>query len=265
MAVLPTGNLGAVQAEEIVAALSAAAYAVARAVAVEDDWSIPGNRPGQYRIDLVADAAACEVLLGAGLGVLSEESGVSEGDRQYLAVIDPIDGSTNASRGLHWYATSICVVDEVGPYVALVVNQARFSCYEAVRGRGATRDGHPIAPSKITSLADAVVSVSGYPPRDLGWRQLRSLGAAALELCAVADGSLDAFAEWGHDGLGVWDYLGGMLVCTEAGAAVGEASGRELVVRAHADRRSPVAAASPELLSELLAARAGSPHRRLRR
>jgi fructose-1,6-bisphosphatase/inositol monophosphatase family enzyme len=157
------------------------------------------------------------------------------------------------------------VLDEVGPYVALVVNQARFSCYEAVRGRGATRDGRPIAPSKVTSLADAVVSVSGYPPRDIGWRQLRSLGAAALELCAVADGSLDAFAEWGQDGLGVWDYLGGMLVCTEAGAAVGEASGRELVVRAHAERRSPVAAASSELLTELLAARAESPHRRLRR
>jgi fructose-1,6-bisphosphatase/inositol monophosphatase family enzyme len=249
----------------MLATLSAAAYAVARAVAGVEDWTRPGDRPGQYRIDLAADAAALEVLLGAGFGVLSEESGLTEGDRRYLAVVDPIDGSTNASRGLRWYATSICVVDDAGPFAALVVNQAGYTCYEAMRGRGATRDGRPISPAKTTSLADAVVSVSGYPPRNLGWRQVRSLGASALELCAVADGSLDAFAEWSPRGLGVWDYLGGMLVCLEAGAAVGEATGRDLVVREHAARRSPVAAASPELLAELVASRSVPPHRRLHR
>jgi fructose-1,6-bisphosphatase/inositol monophosphatase family enzyme len=254
-----------VQAAEVLTTLSAAAYAVARAVSREEDWSLPGERPGQYRIDLAADAVALDVLIGAGFGVLSEESGVTEGDRRYLAVIDPIDGSTNASRGLRWYATSICVVDEDGPYVALVVNQARFSCYEAVRGEGATRDGRRISPANVTSLADAVVSVSGYPPRDLGWRQLRSFGSAALELCAVADGTLDAFAEWSRRGLGVWDYLGGMLVCAEAGATVADALGRDLVVRTPAVRRSPVAAASAPLLAELLAARADPPHRRPRR
>ncbi|HXZ83119.1 MAG TPA: inositol monophosphatase family protein [Acidimicrobiales bacterium] len=252
------------QAEEILATLSAAAYAVARAVAGVDDWSRPGRRPGQYLIDTVADAAALDVLIGAGFGVLSEESGLTEGDRRYLAVLDPIDGSTNASRGLRWYATSICVVDEDGPYAALVVNQARVSCYEAVRDQGATRDGRPIAPSKVTALSDALVSVSGYPPRHLGWRQLRSFGAAALELCAVADGTLDGFAEWGRNGLGAWDYLGGMLVCTESGAAVGEALGRELVLRTPGERRSPVAAASAALLAELLAARAESSRPRRR-
>jgi len=241
------------------ATLSAAAYAVARAVAGVGDWSRPGGRPGQYEIDIAADAAALDVLVGAGFGVLSEESGLTEGDRRYLAVLDPIDGSTNASRGLRWYATSICVVDDDGPYAALVVNQARVSCYEAVRGQGATRDGQRIAPSKVSALSDAVVSVSGYPPRDFGWRQLRSFGAAALEICAVADGTLDAFAEWGRGGLGVWDYLGGMLVCRESGAAVGEALGRELVVRSPDERRSPVAAANVALLGELLAARAAVP------
>ncbi len=249
----------------MLATLSATAYAVARAVAGEEDWSLPGARPGQYRIDLAADAAALEVLVGAGFGVLSEESGVTDGDRHFLAVIDPIDGSTNAARGLRWYATSICVLDEQGPYAALVVNQADHSCYEAVRGRGATRDGHSIAPTKVTSLGDAVVAVSGYPSQDFGWRQLRSFGAAALELCAVADGTLDAFAEWSPRGLGVWDYLGGMLVCTEAGAAVGEAGGRDLVVRSHTERRSPVAAGTAALLAALIAARVGSAHHRAHR
>ncbi len=140
-----------------------------------------------------------------------------------------------------------------------------YSCYEAVRGEGATRDGRPISPAKVTSLADAVVSVSGYPPRDLGWRQLRSFGAAALELCAVADGTLDAFAEWSPRGLGVWDYLGGMLVCPRPARRSARRPGGTSSCGLAAERRSPVAAASPELLAELVASRAVPPHRRLHR
>ena len=55
---------------------------------------------------------------------------------------------------------------------------------------------------------------------------------------------------------GGWDYLGGLLVCTEAGASIADAAGRELVVREHSDRRTPVAAGTQALLSELLVARA---------
>ena len=51
---------------------------------------------------------------------------------------------------------------------------------------------------------------------------------------------------------GVWDYLGGVLLCTEAGARVADAAGRDLVALEHADRRTPVAAATPELLEVLL-------------
>ena len=76
-------------------------------------------------MDLVADAAALPVLHAAGLSVLSEESGRSDpaerrhdsgpADRALLAVLDPIDGSTNAVRGLRPYSTSICVMDAEGP------------------------------------------------------------------------------------------------------------------------------------------------------
>ena len=85
----------------------------------------------------------------------------------------------------------------------------------------------------------------GYPPRYLGWSQYRALGAAALDLCAVAEGVLDAYAAVGGSQLGSWDYLGGMLICTEAGAVVEESAGRELFTLEHADRRTPVAAARP--------------------
>ena len=69
---------------------------------------------------------------------------------------------------------------------------------------------------------------------------------------------IDGYVDCLVDAHGRWDYLGGMLVCQEAGAAVVDAQGRELVSLRHDDRRTPVAAATPELLDELLAARARS-------
>jgi myo-inositol-1(or 4)-monophosphatase len=102
-------------------------------------------------------------------------------------------------------------------------------------------------------LGEAVVALSGYPAAHLGWKQFRALGAAALDLCAVASGVVDAYIDCSRDAHGPWDYLGGMLVCQEAGAPVLDARGRDLVTRGHKDRRTPVAAASDGLLAEILA------------
>jgi len=173
---------------------------------------------------------------------------------ELLVVVDPVDGSTNASAGIPWYATSLCVLDGDGPLVALVANQATSVRHWAVRGGGAWRDGAPIAPSGCRSLPDAFVALSGYPPRHLGWRQFRALGASALDLCAVADGTLDAFVDCSSDAHGAWDYLGALLVLREAGAFVCDVRGRELVTREHAARRTPIAAATEPLLQQILAA-----------
>jgi fructose-1,6-bisphosphatase/inositol monophosphatase family enzyme len=69
---------------------------------------------------------------------------------------------------------------------------------------------------------------------------------------------LDGYVDCSHDAHGSWDYLGGMLVCLEAGASVVDAQGRELVVLEHDVRRTPVAAATPALLAELMEARRGT-------
>ncbi len=242
-------------ATELLALLGDAAAAVRRALEGLDDWGVAGTRPGQYRSDLVADEAALAVLRGAGLGVLSEESGIHDGDAPLLAVLDPLDGSTNASRGIPWYATSCCVLDREGPLAALVVNQATRTRYEATRGGGAFRDGAAIAPSARRELGRSVIGLSGYPARYFGWRQFRALGAVALDLCAVADGTLDGYVDCAEAAHGSWDYLAGMLICNEAGAVVGDAHGRELVVREHRARRTPIAAGTPELYAALRAAR----------
>jgi len=232
------------------------AAAIGQALRPLDDWGLAGTREGQYRSDLVADAAALEVLDRAGLATLSEESGLHHGDRPVLAVLDPVDGSTNASRHLPWWATSLCALDEQGPLAALVVNQATGTTFEAIRGGGAWRDGVAITPSGATRLGDSLIAVSGLPERYLGWRQFRAFGAAALDLCEVASGGFDGFLDCGVDAHGPWDYLGGLLVCQEAGAFVADAGGRDLIARGHGDRRTPVAGATEELQKQLLAVRA---------
>lgn len=245
--------------DEVLEVLDAAAGAVRRALDGLADWGPAGTRPGQYESDLVADAAALEVLVGAGMGVLSEESGLTHDDRDLLVVLDPVDGSTNASRGLPWFATSLCALDAEGPLAAVVVNQATGEHFAAARGGGARRDGAPTGPTDCRALSHALVGLNGMPDEPLGWRQTRALGAVALDLCAVACGTLDAYVDCSRNAHGPWDYLGGMLVCREAGAQITDAHGRDLVSRDPGARRAPVAAATPELLAQALAARVRLP------
>jgi myo-inositol-1(or 4)-monophosphatase len=239
----------------LLAVLHDAATAVGEALAGLGDWDLVGTSDHQYRHDLVADAAVTEVLRPAGLGFVSEESGDHAGDAAVVVVVDPVDGSTNASRGIPWWNTSLCAMDAEGPLAAVVVSGVGGRRFEAVRGGGARLDGHPISPSTCQTVGDGIIGLNGYPPRRFGWKQYRALGATALDLCAVAAGILDGYVDCTRRGSAPWDYLGGLLVCREAGALVSDADGDDLSVRGHADRRTPVAAATPSLLGELLAAR----------
>jgi fructose-1,6-bisphosphatase/inositol monophosphatase family enzyme len=241
---------------QLVELLHETALAVCQALERLDDWGLSGARAGQHRSDLAADAAALEVLGAADVGVLSEESGLHAPDRDVMVVVDPLDGSTNADRGIPWFATSLCAVDRDGPRVALVVDLPHGRTFTAIRGGGASVDGVPLEPTRCTSVAAAVVGVSGLPPEPLGWSQFRALGAIALDLCAVAEGTLDGYVDASTPSAhGAWDYLGGALVCAEAGARVADALGRDLTVLDPTARRTPVAAATPELLDALVAAR----------
>ncbi len=245
--------IGADASGEIADALDEAAAAIAQALADTADWGEAGTRDGQHHSDLAADAAALAVLGARGFAVLSEESGLTVGERDVTVVLDPLDGSTNASRGLSWWAISLCAVDVHGPVAALVVDLRHGDRWAAVRSGGSTRNGEPITPSRCTDIGDAIIGINGVPAGHGGWAQFRALGATALDLCAVADGTLDGYLDCTTDSLGVWDYLGASLICREAGASVVDADGRELKVLDHAARRSPVGAASGSLLAALVA------------
>ncbi|MEZ5137185.1 MAG: inositol monophosphatase family protein [Acidimicrobiales bacterium] len=208
--------------EAVLDLLDEAAAAIATAVGALDDRGLAGTKPWQYRTDLAADAAAAEVLDGAGVGVLSEESGLRNAHAEVVVVLDPVDGSTNAAGR------------------AVVRHQpVRRRRRRAVGGAGRQprhrrafrrRARHRRPPQRPTDRAVGHVSargvdrgVLGYPPRYLGWRQYRALGALALDLCAVASGVLDGYLDCSPSAHGVWDYLGGALICAEAGATVSDA------------------------------------------
>lgn len=220
------------------------------------DWSLSGERDGQYSADVVVDDVIVDMLQASGFEVLSEESGIGDidwpiDDHRLLAVVDPIDGSTNASKGLPWFATSICIVDRDGLRAALVAEQSGTETrFAASRGSGANCDGVPMRVIANRDLSSAVIGTNGVPPSPHGWWQFRTLGAAALDISLVAKGGLDGYVDF-HDH-GVWDYLAAVLICREAGAFVGEVDGKDLMVIDPNERRSPVVASSQELLESLI-------------
>jgi fructose-1,6-bisphosphatase/inositol monophosphatase family enzyme len=105
--------------------------------------------------------------------------------------------------------------------------------------------------SNVEDIEDAVIAISGSPPKVLPWKQFRALGCASLTLCDIAAGGLDGCVDGGpwH---APWDYLGGYLACIEAGAVVRDANNAPLVVSDFDARRQLVAAATDALADALM-------------
>ena len=237
---------------DILQVLYNTADAVSQVLATNTDWSLSGIRHTQYSVDVRADNAALAVLHEAGCAVLSEESQITGlwGDDDILVVMDPLDGSTNASRGVPWFATALCALDKNGMRASLVVNQASGKDrYWATQGGGAFHNGNQMRPSACSTLKEAVVGVSGLASFRPQWSQFRALGAAALDICLVAQGVLDGWVDFNSHG--VWDYLASILICQEAGVATSEYLDRELLVTQYDEKRTPIVAATPALLAQL--------------
>ncbi len=143
--------------------------------------------------------------------------------------IDPIDGTANFVYDLPAWCTSVAVVDDQGPLAGAVYVPVTDELFSAARGAGATRNGTPIRCSTASQLSMALVGTGfNYSPtiRELQARRLTALlpqvrdvrryGSAALDLCMVACGRLDAYFE---EYLNSWDLAAGVLIASEAGAA----------------------------------------------
>ena len=145
-------------------------------------------------------------------------------------IVDPIDGTVNYLYGLPAWAVSIAVEIDGVVEAGVVFDPSKRELFTAIRGGGATLNGEPLAVSGCTELAQALVGTGfGY---DAGRRarqsqvltgvlplvrDIRRIGAASLDLCAVACGRLDAYYE---RGLNLWDHAAAGLIAAEAGARV---------------------------------------------
>jgi len=187
------------------------------------------------KIDLAAENSLVQTLQDNKVSctLISEETGIkkigSKPDSFYLTT-DPLDGTTNAIRGLPFIATSMAVSKTPNlkdVETALVFDILYNVTYTAERRKGAIRNEEKIEPSQTTSLEDAVIGIdfntlkigeliTQLTPLLQETKHLRHLGANALELCYVADGTTDAFIDL-RGKLRVTDIAAAYLILQEAG------------------------------------------------
>jgi myo-inositol-1(or 4)-monophosphatase len=207
------------------------------------------------------DRAAEELIVGALRDLRPDDSIVGEegashiGSSVYSWHVDPIDGTVNFVYDLPAWCTSVAVVDQQGPLAGAVYAPVTDELFSAARGAGATLNGAPIHCSRAGDLSMALIGTGfNYSPdarrhqaRRVAAllpevRDIRRYGSAALDLCMVACGRLDAYFE---EHLNSWDLAAGILIAAEAGATTSDLDGGT------ADERASVAC-SPDLHRALL-------------
>ena len=137
--------------DSLSALLRECAHEIGEVVKSQRGRGLSGERESQYFLDVAADEVALRVLGGAGLRVMSEESGVT-GNGDVTVVVDPIDGSTNCDRGIPFYATSLAVMRGSELIMGLVKDHSTGDVFEAQKGAGATCNGLEIHSSSQTDL-----------------------------------------------------------------------------------------------------------------
>lgn len=190
-----------------------------------------------------------------GDGFLGEEGGRADRSTSLTWVVDPIDGTVNFLYGIPQYAVSIAVVEgdpTPGNWTELagvVINVSSGREFTATAGGGALADGVPLSVNRPASLGQSLLSTGFSYSRYIRTEQarvmasvmphirdIRRMGAAALDLTAIAAGQLDIYFE---RMLQPWDHAAGVLIAREAGAEIrgwnGAAPDIDWLLAAHPD------------------------------
>jgi myo-inositol-1(or 4)-monophosphatase len=162
--------------------------------------------------------------------VIGEEGTAFEGTSGVRWVVDPLDGTVNFTYGIPHYCVSIGVEADGVPVVGVVYNPATDQLYRAVVGSGASCNGEQLQVRNQTKLATALIATGfSYSSSRRALqadvltrlaphvRDIRRFGSAALDMCAVAAGTLDGYYELGTH---PWDVTAGEVIASEAGARV---------------------------------------------
>lgn len=165
--------------------------------------------------------------------VLSEEEGFSKGkldNKEYLWIVDPLDGSLNFSRGIPLFCISIALWREMEPLLGVIYDFNRDEMFTGLVAEGAWLNGMPIKVSDVVEESEAVLC-TGFPVstdfsepallnfvKDIqSYRKVRLLGSAALSLAYVASGRADAYYE---NDIAIWDVAAGIAIVKAAGGVV---------------------------------------------
>jgi myo-inositol-1(or 4)-monophosphatase len=196
-------------------------------------------------------------------GIVAEESPPQAGRDVHCWYVDPLDGTTNFAHGYPHFAVSLALAHGEELVLGLVHDPIREETFVAIRGQGARLNGAPIRVSETGQLEHALLG-TGFPYDrrqhaafylaflEAGMRSaqgVRRAGSAALDLCYVACGRLDAFWEWK---LHPWDTAAGRIIVEEAGGRVSDFAGGP-----HRLTGLETAASNTRLHDELLAMIAG--------
>jgi myo-inositol-1(or 4)-monophosphatase len=211
-----------------------------------DGVSVAGTKTSQ--IDIVTEAdRASERLVRERIhtarpddGFVGEEGSDLAGISGVVWIVDPIDGTVNYLYGLPHFAVSIAAEVDGKVLAGVVLAPSLGLEYAATPGGGATCNGRPIRTRPVPPMGERLVGTgfsyeqpararqASYIARLLPHvRDIRRLGSCALDLCAVASGTLDAYVE---EGPHIWDHAA-------AGVIVAEAGGVLEVTRSAADKR----------------------------
>lgn len=170
-------------------------------------------------------------------GFIVEEN-TRSGTRDYNWIVDPLDGTTNFIHGIPSYAISIALEYKGEIIVGVVYEVAQNECFWAWQDGGAFLNGQTIGVSERKTLSDSLIA-TGFPIYNFtrlddyikalthlmkNTHGIRRIGAAAVDLCYLACGRVDAFFEYN---LNAWDVAAGSLIVKEAGGTVSDFSGRE--------------------------------------
>ncbi|MEM1570104.1 MAG: inositol monophosphatase family protein [Candidatus Bathyarchaeia archaeon] len=215
---------------------------------------------------IVVDALSEKI---GGFTLVSEDAGVVKvhGGGGIIAVLDPIDGSTNASRGFPIFSTSLALAEGYSSSDIVaggVVDFSRGAIYYAARGVGAFLNDRRITVSKVKSLSESIISLDvSAKGRAFKYLSLllpvveraysvRSLGSNALHFCMVASGVFDVFIDL-RGVLRAVDASAGVLIVREAGGVITDEFGGELSFKLAVDTRlALIATSTVELAFEIL-------------